>query len=364
MAAEQFKRPHAAARQFSSRWSCDDIVEAIKAAAVEGVCSASQLRPVASKMARHLFGSFEDACAAAGVKSASQSAASERKWTPKSIIDALRAGAVDGICSSLVVGMAVTGMARKHFGTFAAACEAAGVKATRAAGQQYDACTVDGCARPPRSAKNPLCETHYYRQRRNGTLQLKDGAADRRNHLSCIYCGCRGKGARYCSSRCRWRHQAGLPQTINCMECSTEFFPLGKNLVCSDGCDAARLKRQAAEWRATNIELARSKARRHEYLRKARKHAVAHEDIDRTSIFERDGWICMLCGVPVDREAKWPDPMFPTLDHKTPLSKGGAHTAANVQCAHLLCNVSKGAREAPMKTVKKPSAAPADRTSP
>lgn len=36
--------------------------------------------------------------------------------------------------------------------------------------------------------------------------------------------------------------------------------------------------------------------------------------------------------------------MCPSLDHVIPMSKGGAHSYANTQLAHWLCNVTKGNR--------------------
>jgi 5-methylcytosine-specific restriction endonuclease McrA len=33
-----------------------------------------------------------------------------------------------------------------------------------------------------------------------------------------------------------------------------------------------------------------------------------------------------------------------TVDHIIPLSKGGAHAVANLQLAHLACNIRKGNR--------------------
>lgn len=35
-------------------------------------------------------------------------------------------------------------------------------------------------------------------------------------------------------------------------------------------------------------------------------------------------------------------PMSASVDHIVPLSRGGEHSMANVQCAHLSCNSSKG----------------------
>ena len=58
-------------------------------------------------------------------------------------------------------------------------------------------------------------------------------------------------------------------------------------------------------------------------------------------VFERDDWLCGLCGEPVDKDLAWPDPTSASLDHIIPLSRGGAHTLDNVQLAHLVCNIRK-----------------------
>ena len=71
------------------------------------------------------------------------------------------------------------------------------------------------------------------------------------------------------------------------------------------------------------------------------------EKFEHAAVFERDGWLCGLCGGPVDPRIAHPDPRSPSLDHIVPLKKSGAHTLANVQLAHLGCNSSKGDRLAP-----------------
>jgi 5-methylcytosine-specific restriction endonuclease McrA len=61
-------------------------------------------------------------------------------------------------------------------------------------------------------------------------------------------------------------------------------------------------------------------------------------------VFERDGWRCQICKKRTParlRGLRKPD--SPTLDHITPISKGGGHTWSNVQCACWACNSSKGA---------------------
>lgn len=65
--------------------------------------------------------------------------------------------------------------------------------------------------------------------------------------------------------------------------------------------------------------------------------------ISRAEIAERDGWRCGLCRRKVDRAKLWPDPMCASIDHVLPLARGGDNSAANLQLAHLRCNLSKRA---------------------
>lgn len=60
-------------------------------------------------------------------------------------------------------------------------------------------------------------------------------------------------------------------------------------------------------------------------------------------IRKRDENRCGLCGGRVNGKP-WPHPLSASLDHIVPLSEGGAHAAANVQLAHLRCNLRKGVR--------------------
>lgn len=66
------------------------------------------------------------------------------------------------------------------------------------------------------------------------------------------------------------------------------------------------------------------------------------ERIDPLAVYERDGWVCQICTRPVDREREWPDMWCATLDHRIPLTAGGAHTLDNVRLAHWICNLHKG----------------------
>ena len=51
---------------------------------------------------------------------------------------------------------------------------------------------------------------------------------------------------------------------------------------------------------------------------------------------------CGICGKPVDKSIKWPNPMSPTIDHIIPVSKGGHPSDIdNLQLAHFCCNRAK-----------------------
>lgn len=52
--------------------------------------------------------------------------------------------------------------------------------------------------------------------------------------------------------------------------------------------------------------------------------------------------ICGICGKPVDKSLKYPDPLSPCIDHIIPVSKGGHPSDINnLQLAHWTCNRQK-----------------------
>lgn len=77
-------------------------------------------------------------------------------------------------------------------------------------------------------------------------------------------------------------------------------------------------------------------------LRRRRLLADAlQETYRREDIFERDAWMCGICGRAIDPQLRFPDPWSSSIDHIVPVSRGGNDTRANVQAAHLKCNISK-----------------------
>lgn len=74
----------------------------------------------------------------------------------------------------------------------------------------------------------------------------------------------------------------------------------------------------------------RAKANGHRY-REAKRRFVVNADPR-----------CGICHQPVDKTLPWPDPKSPSVDHVTPLAKGGkAMDRTGWQLSHLTCNQAK-----------------------
>jgi 5-methylcytosine-specific restriction endonuclease McrA len=70
------------------------------------------------------------------------------------------------------------------------------------------------------------------------------------------------------------------------------------------------------------------------YLDAYRRTGGEIERVDFAAIVAKSAGLCGICEGPLDDS--------PSVDHVFPLKHGGAHTLANVQLAHLPCNVAKG----------------------
>ena len=136
------------------------------------------------------------------------------------------------------------------------------------------------------------------------------------------------------------------PHVFSCVECGRLFESHQvKAVCCSDECTRARTKRAHSAYVATLTRKYASKADRdrfYGYLRRSRVADRESETFAADEIFQRDRWVCGLCGKKVLRNLQWPDKRSASLDHIQPISEGGKHVRANVQCAHLECNSRKG----------------------
>ena len=190
----------------------------------------------------------------------------------------------------------------------------------------------------------------------------------------CLHCGKSftsggggrlGRPRKHCNDECRIRHhrsrrayaQRCSVSYANCGECGRLFtvrrgYTRG-NEVCGAECRRIRKNRNMRVW-LREYGRKNGKSYGHDKYPEKRKAAMRqrlnrvrslpYESFTDVEVFERDNWICQLCGEPVDEALKWPHPLSKSLDHMVPLSKGGVHAMSNCQLAHVTCNVSKGAK--------------------
>lgn len=216
-------------------------------------------------------------------------------------------------------------------------------------------CSVEGCERTPKG--RGWCAMHYHRWHRHGDplhLERVRRLAPASGVCSVEGCGKPHRTRGWCVAHyTRWQRHGdplGGVQPVTrpnglrrCVTCKTElplaeFYvtPSRKDGVASE-CKAC-IKANYRRWRKANPE----KARANDARKRARKARVPNEVVEPVRVFARDGWICQICGQPVDRSVGFPHPASPSVDHIVPLSRGGPHVYANVQTSHLRCNLRKG----------------------
>lgn len=142
-------------------------------------------------------------------------------------------------------------------------------------------------------------------------------------------------GKLYCSELCRAEKRRDSERTKNgwvaadltasldryCERCGKEYrSPYSGRVHCSDFCRDAD---------ADDRRKSRGTALHHGWISR----------FDRLKIYERDDYICWLCGEPVNRDADpQKDDWAPSLDHVVPRSRGGSHDPENLRTAHRWCN--------------------------
>lgn len=253
------------------------------------------------------------------------------KWTNERIINEIISKSEEGSCKTASVGQTCATMARRRFGSWENACKEAGVNAYGSK-PHPTVCCVDGCVKPVRSKRAQFCEMHYYRMRRTGFITDRNGELNTRVYPHCTHCGGDSGGKKFCSARCSTRHLRGNSFIIECSVCGEYYSPDNKGIdrkVCSDACESIRV-------RSHNIN--------HGAKNRVAKGSLFQE-IDFSNVLVKKSNVCGICGGKIDMELKHPHPRSFTIDHITPLARGGDHTPDNVQCAHLTCNVKKHCNE-------------------
>lgn len=114
----------------------------------------------------------------------------------------------------------------------------------------------------------------------------------------------------------------------------------GKSTACKK-CDSSKFMKLYREnpepfrmnmerWRLENPERSREIGRKARSTRRARLEGAFVEVVDPEVVFERDGGICKICGLPIEDKFE--------IDHIIPLAQGGKHSYDNVRLSHVSCN--------------------------
>ena len=163
----------------------------------------------------------------------------------------------------------------------------------------------------------------------------------------------------YCSDECRrennrrWYREnyfVSVSETNEFVEKKCEFcgevfrtnYYAVHQKYCPDKNCAKKAARKANNYRGKSLN---SRARHYFKRLYGFVPPLMYESIKRINVLKRDGYVCQLCGLPIDREAKSPHPHSPSIDHVISLGAGGSHTYENVHAAHFICNSIKGANE-------------------
>lgn len=208
-------------------------------------------------------------------------------------------------------------------------------------------CLVDDCLLPTKA--RGMCNKHYQQywkklRPESYRRQLSEARARNKQHREANRKPCLGCGESFVAEK-------SLAQKC-CAACIEKYGPDSPISTCEvPGCDRPVRARSMCSmhyrrWRrAEGLEKSpvwdeeryqRWKKRQH------RKRSTQVQPIRNTDVFERDNWICGICGSAVDPELSWPDPRCATLDHIVPLSLGGDHIWENVRLAHARCNSRRG----------------------
>lgn len=186
-------------------------------------------------------------------------------------------------------------------------------------------CSIEGCDKP-HSCKG-LCSYHYKRKR-DGAKQTKE----ERENRKCSVPNCNEKhlAKGYCAFHYWQHHNKEDNRRKNLREIQKRYSKTEKGKATN---------KKYAETDKGKISLKNGRKRR-----KARIRGASVENFNFWDVYERDFFVCSICGHPINPLLQHPDPLAVTLEHIFPISKGGTHSVKNCAPAHGICNTRKGAK--------------------
>lgn len=213
-----------------------------------------------------------------------------------------------------------------------------------------------------------LCERHYKNQwqRDQTILRWIARSLEPPEMCRCSRCGDKfprahfqGPRAQYCPNckpqvsaeqKVRWweKNRPELVTEYTCKYCGCQFcyiVPDGKPRTICAGCYGRAAVESSKLYADRYPEQYRRRKAVYHGIRRARKRGADAEPVDKYVVFERDGWVCVVCCKPIDPELRYPHPRSASLDHVIPLAVyPPQHNYANAAAAHLACNRRKGSK--------------------
>lgn len=209
-------------------------------------------------------------------------------------------------------------------------------------------CQEEGCE--GRRLAKGLCHKHYERLRRNGSLDYVKAPVDRSGDTDsnklCSACDellprddfwvysnatAVGDGLR---SRCKSCEYAAARRTRD---------KLAEASYLRDRRSRPEVQVRQQEWyKAYYAENRDSYSRASHKRRSLIRDSYVDAGITVSALRARHGSDCVFCHSPMEFKPKRKrDPLLATLEHLTPLSRGGDHSWENCRLACLACNMSK-----------------------
>lgn len=185
-------------------------------------------------------------------------------------------------------------------------------------------CGKCGSRRSGTSGYCRSCHTDYCRLARAGALPEPEPRAC--NNCGATYRPRTMHASKFCSRICKDRRRATPREPKACLHCASTFVPVKYAYAAFCG----RACRNAAHRLQTKLRMRTGQTTKPGPLR--------------AQIAVRDAWACQLCKQGVDPAIPYGDPMYGTLDHVVPVSRGGTNEFANLQLAHMVCNQRKSNR--------------------
>ena len=270
-------------------------------------------------------------------------------------------------------------------------CPSCGQKATARPGSMFCSKTCANKKKHVQTATEERCRTCKHcgkaflaRQRSSGTFCSRQCRMEWQRQHSCLDTSKDAGDAIIERAERYWTHASSLAKRLLasmtprlCAECGKPFMPTSpRHVICSKQCCHARAVRaqreklgigpRACAWCGKMMSVVQpgpcaycSDACRNSGYRKVKRkgrsmyrvqrrmrmrgNAGYVHRVDPQEIYERDGCQCGICGESIDLRLEHPHPLSASLDHVVPLARGGCHTRDNLQAAHFICNVRKGA---------------------